>query len=421
MSKGIEIAIIQFPGSNTERETVEAIKRAGMIPVEFLWNEDPNILHNCDGYVIVGGFSYEDRSRAGVIASLDPVVQILKKENETGKPLLGICNGAQILVESGIVPGVKDYRLGMALTDNKRVTNSHVVGTGYYNAWANLKLNVDPERTAFTQHMKFGEFIHIPFAHAQGRFLVPQALLEELIANEQTVFRYCDNEGEIISDFPVNPNGSIYNLAAVSNAAGNAMAIMPHPERTANGDTIFTSMKTFIEAGKQPKAITLKFDRPHYEIKPYRAEKSQEEWFIDLIITDNEALSVQNALRKAGYPVTVSKNVRWGIHTNRTDKENLFKELAESGELFNSNKERVITKSELPKGSRFYVQHKEDIIARKKLENISERMGIRGVLGLEKGIVWTVSCDDENEDVVQRVLDSHIFFNPLSQDCYRYE
>ena len=416
-----KIAIVQFPGSNTERETVEAIKRAGMIPVEFLWNEDPNILHDCDGYVIVGGFSYEDRSRAGVIASLDPVVQILKKENETGKPLLGICNGAQILVESGIVPGVKDYRLGMALTDNKRVTNSHVVGTGYYNTWANLKLNVAPERTAFTQHMKSGEFIHIPFAHAQGRFLVPEVLLEELIANGQTVFRYCDDEGEIISDFPVNPNGSVNNLAAVSNAAGNAMAIMPHPERTTNGDTIFASMKTFIEAGKQPQAVTLQFDRPHYEIKPYRADKSHEEWFIDLIITDNEALSVQNALCKAGYPVTVSKNVRWGIHTNRTDKDILFKELAESGELYNSNKERVITKSELPKGSRFYVQHKEDIIARKKLENISKRMGIRGILGLEKGIVWTVSCDDGKEDVVQRVLDSHIFFNPLSHDCYRYE
>ncbi|NQV37662.1 MAG: phosphoribosylformylglycinamidine synthase I [Candidatus Marinimicrobia bacterium] len=416
-----KIAIIQFPGSNTERETVEAVKRVGMTPVEFLWNDNPKILADCDGYIIVGGFSYEDRSRAGVIAALDPVIEILKSENETGKPLLGICNGAQILVESGIVPGVKDYRLGMALTDNKRISNGHVVGTGYYNAWANLKLNVPPQRTAFTSQLKLGDFIRVPFAHAEGRFLVPETLLQELIKNDQTVFCYCDDNGDIISDFPVNPNGSIHNLAAVSNPAGTAMAIMPHPERTPNGDSIFASMKTYIESEEKVKSCTLKFDRPHYEIKPYQNDKSYEELFIDLIITDNEALSVQNALRKTGYPITITKNVRWGITTNRTDKLTFFKELAESGELYNSNKERVIKKSELPTGTHFYVQQKEDMIARKTLENISDRMGIRGVLGLEKGIVWTVSSNDGNDDVIQHVIDSHIFFNPLSHDCYSYE
>ncbi len=416
-----KIAIIQFPGSNTERETIEAVKRVGMQPVEFLWNENPQKLHECQGFIIVGGFSYEDRSRAGVIASLDPVMDVIKEENEAGKPILGICNGAQILVESGIVPGMEGYRLGLALTDNKRVAHGHVVGTGYYNAWANLKLDATPGSTAFTRHMEKGEYIHIPFAHAEGRFLAPDPLLEEIIENGQTVFRYCDDSGIIDEHFPTNPNGSVYNLAAVSNVAGNAMAIMPHPERTTNGDTLFASMKTTIDSSEQINKKTLGFTRPHYEVTPFKRNENHEEWFIDLIITDNEALSVQNALRKAGHNVTVSKNVRWEIDSNRKDTENLFKELAESGELYNSNKERVIDRSELPHGARFYVQQKEDIDARKKLENICERMGIHGVQGLKKGILWTISMEGESAEKVEQILNSHIFFNPLSHECYRYE
>ena len=136
------IAIVQFPGSNTERETLIACRRIGLNPVEFLWNEPAEKLSDFDGYVIVGGFAYEDRSRAGVIASLDPIMKQLRTETEAGKPVLGICNGAQILVETGLVPGLPDYRLGIALTDNKRIKGGHVVGVGYYNTWANLQMTV---------------------------------------------------------------------------------------------------------------------------------------------------------------------------------------------------------------------------------------------------------------------------------------
>ena len=224
-------------------------ERVGLNPVEFLWNQPIETLSAYDGYIIVGGFSYEDRSRAGVIASLDPIIEKLKIESKYGKPILGICNGAQILVESGFVPGLNNFKLGLALTDNKRIQGGQVVGVGYYNTWTNLKLVVQAERGAFTRHLQEGESINIPLAHGEGRFVIPDSLLKEIISNNQTVFRYCNDAGSVIDEFPTNPNGSIYNLAAVCNTDGNVMAIMPHPERTRKGDVIFSSMKEYIELG----------------------------------------------------------------------------------------------------------------------------------------------------------------------------
>src|SRR3990167_2794541 len=103
-----------------------------------------------DGYIIVGGFSYEDRSRAGVIAALDPVMLEIKAQSESGKPILGICNGAQILVETGLVPGIENNRVGMVLTENKRVVDGKILGTGYYNAWINMRLSDHYQRNVFT-------------------------------------------------------------------------------------------------------------------------------------------------------------------------------------------------------------------------------------------------------------------------------
>src|SRR3990167_9106548 len=107
------IAIIQFPGSNCESESIRAVRAAGMEAEEFLWNEDYRKLENYDGYFIVGGFSYEDRSRSGIIAALDPIMPVIAAEAKKGKPVLGVCNGAQILVETGLVPGLKDNQVGI--------------------------------------------------------------------------------------------------------------------------------------------------------------------------------------------------------------------------------------------------------------------------------------------------------------------
>ena len=413
------IAIIQFPGSNTERETLMACNRVGLNPVEFLWNEPAEKLSVFDGYVIVGGFAYEDRSRAGVIAALDPIMKQIKIEADKGKPVLGICNGAQILVESGLVPGLENHRVGIALTDNKRVKNNHCIGVGYYNTWANLQLTTPSDRCAFTRHLITGDWINVPLAHGEGRFIVPDELLEKMISNNQTVFRYCDDNGNILDEFPTNPNGSMHNLAAVCNAQGNVMAIMPHPERTEKGDAVFSSMKDFIENENPVSSYTLTFDRPHYEVANYETNGDSTEWVVDMIITDNEAASVQNALDHLGFDITLSRQTHWEISTDG-DRKTILQKIDATGELYNSNKEFISKIKTAVNTASFIVQQKEDMLGRAKYETLTNRFEIDGITNIKRGVIWNVSINSGNfEGVLNDVLNTHILFNPLSHECYK--
>jgi len=422
MKNSIKIAVIQFPGTNTERETFMAVMRAGMEPVEFLWNNDYALLEICDGYIIAGGFSYEDRSRAGVIASLDPLMKEIRKQAEKGKPVLGICNGAQILVESGMVPGLKNYQLGMALTDNKRTRDGHVLGTGYYNNWTHLFLSVPGHRTAFTRHILSGHPIHIPFAHAEGRFLIEEKLLEDLIENQQTVFRYGDRSGNVNVEFPTNPNGSTYNLAAMCNPLGNVMALMPHPERTTNGDAIFTSMREYIVENIEQQNFTLAHSADEYIIKPYKLDTNLIEWFVESIITDNEALSVQNALDHLQIPATVSKQRYWKIDLDSNTSHDIEDNINKSGELFNSNKERLVKFQNHPESSYYLVRPKEDLLGRHKKEILKYHFGINSLRGVQSGVLWRITVNDENHDeILNKALKTNIFFNPFSHDCYEIQ
>jgi len=415
----INIGVVQFPGSNTERETALALQRSGMDPVEVLWNAKSELVENCEGYIITGGFSFEDRSRAGVIASLDPIMETLKKEAEKGKPIFGICNGAQILVESGLVPGVRENQTAIALADNKRITNGHVVGTGYYNTWANLKMSVPSESTAFTRHLDLEEIIYVPFAHAEGRFIIPNALLNELIHNNQLVFQYCDKKGDPSNEFPINPNGSDYNLAAICNPAGNILAMMPHPERTAFGDKLFSSMKEFIELGYPIKNNTLSFIPDKTNIGDYSPDKVSTEWVIDMVITDNEAATVQNALMKMGIDVHVSRQQHWELKTSG-DTKTVLNKIETTGELFNSNKEYMSSLSKEKNMASFLVRQKEDMHSQAKFESIRKRFNINELIQLKRGVVWNISIKNTNFDsVLNSILDTNIFFNPLSHECFR--
>ena len=219
------IAVIYFPGNNCEEESLKAVLASGMDGRIVRWNERKGI-EKYDGFVIPGGWAYEDRIRAGVIAAKDPVFKVIKAEAENGKPVLGICNGAQALVECGMIPGLKD-KVEMALAPN---INPFI--SGYYCTWVCVKSNEDRDRCAFTKFTEKDEVIPIPIAHGEGRFVTKDAeLIQKLAKNRQIIFQYSAKDGKIEESFPTNPNGAIYNIAAICSKKGNVMAIMPHPER----------------------------------------------------------------------------------------------------------------------------------------------------------------------------------------------
>ena len=413
----MRIAIIQFPGSNCERETMMAVKRAGMHPVEFLWNEPSAKLADFAGYIIVGGFSYEDRSRSGAIAALDPVMQLLRAQSDAGKPILGICNGAQILVETGLVPGLTHHQVGMALTDNKRERDGQVLGTGYYNAWINMCLADNFQYNAFTRLLKPKDILHVPIAHGEGRFVIPPGLLMEITENGLGVFQYCDATGVITDEFPVNPNGSVNNIAAVSNKAGNVMAMMPHPERTINGDAIFHSMRDYIAQSHVQQVQPMNYQPLPATITPFKT--ASHELIIDLVITDNHAMSVENALRHSNIPVKITRQIHWEIDC---ESPAVFDEIVASGVLFNDRKEVRITAAELKRKPQktFLVRAREDMLGQEKKQMLEHHFGVKGIRNIRHGVLWSVAGTEDLATLSEQVINSHILFNRNAHDCYDY-
>lgn len=228
MSPGApRIAVIRFPGMNCEEETQRAIIAAGMDCDVFMWNGPAALLSRYDGYVLPGGFSYQDRVRAGAIAAKDRVVERIFEEAAAGKPVLGICNGAQILLEAGMVPGLASGRVEMGLARNIMPDRD-----GYYARWTHVR--VDGAGSCASSAIAPGTTIPIPVAHAEGRFVSREPrLIDHLFANGQVVMTYAEADGSHASAFPANPNGSTRAIAAVSNPRGNVVAMMPHPERAA--------------------------------------------------------------------------------------------------------------------------------------------------------------------------------------------
>jgi len=220
------IAVIRFPGMNCEEETRRALEAHGLSSDVFMWNGPTDELLEYDGYVLPGGFSYQDRVRAGAIAAKDPVVECVFEQAQSGKPVVGICNGAQILLESGFVPGIEPGVVQMGLARNVMPGRD-----GYYTRWTHCE--VASVNSCATCAAEAGQVLPIPIAHAEGRFVTAtDGLLDELEERGQIVLRYAHPGGGPTDEFPWNPNGSAAAIAAVSNPRGNVVAMMPHPERS---------------------------------------------------------------------------------------------------------------------------------------------------------------------------------------------
>lgn len=215
------VAVIRFPGSNCETESLEAVKRAGLDGRIIRWNEPTSELRAYDAYFLPGGFSYQDRIRAGVVAARLPVIDLVAQRAHEGAPVLGICNGAQILVEAGLVPdhGTIDAALAPNLLPGRN---------GYFTRWIFLVPGPAAERCLFTRGL--ADPLPMPTAHGEGRFVARDSAGLELL-ERRSALRFGDETGESAERFPAIPNGSHAGAAGVCNAAGNVLALMPHPDR----------------------------------------------------------------------------------------------------------------------------------------------------------------------------------------------
>ncbi len=229
----MKFGVIVFPGSNCDHDAYHVISKHVGQPVDFIWHKETN-LSGYDAVIVPGGFSYGDYLRAGALAHFSPVIQSVKEFAKKGNLVFGVCNGFQILCESGLLPG--------ALMRNR----------GLHFICQHVNIRVENDKTPYTGELKKGEVLSIPIAHAEGNFVCDDETLAELENNNQIIFRYCDENGEL-SDAS-NPNGSLNNIAGISNKDGNVLGMMPHPERACeellgsnDGRDIFRSVTKTIE------------------------------------------------------------------------------------------------------------------------------------------------------------------------------
>jgi phosphoribosylformylglycinamidine synthase subunit PurQ / glutaminase len=407
-----KIAIIQFPGSNCENESVYAITQAGMEAEEFLWNRSIADLEEFDGYFIIGGFSFEDRSRSGVISAKNPLMQEIVTQAKKGKSVLGICNGAQVLVEAGLVPGLKNEKLAGALAVNKRVQDGEILGTGFYNSWVNIKSL--ESNNIFCRNFEPDEILNVPIAHGEGRFILAPEVIEGMQNNGQFLFQYCDNDGSIHDEFPLNPNGSYNSLAAIGNPSGNIMAMMPHPERALEkgGQKIFESMRDYVLDLKSGKIEfvwkDLEIDLEEKQIEKFELKKQNLNLLIDSIITDKEVVTVESTLNNLGIECQLKKLILWEIEGSNESEKDL---LSTSELFFNSNKEFVVEtleKVEFDYDSVVTVQYADDFVGQSVLQNLRHGSN-KTITQISKKTLWLIKGD------ARKVIESGVLANPFSQ------
>lgn len=425
----MKIAIVQFPGATGEREMCLAVKRANMEPVEFLWNESREKLRQMDGVIIVGGSSYGDRPRPGVIAALDPVMQEIKSLSELGKPILGVGNGAHILVESGLVPGLENNYVGIALTDNKGVIGDRIFPSSYCNASLYIRLSNHYQRNAFTRHA-VGKVLSMPIATSAGCFAMTRALLQEIEMQGLNVFQYCDGTGNVTEEFSINPSGSIANMAAISNKKGNVLAMIPHPERSADGDGIFQSMRDYIATGRVEQVSSLNYYPRKPAVLSYQRPPSGDnqvfEFITELIATDKDAQVVQDALRHLGLPVMVKRQIHWEIECN---DQKAFQQIKQSGILFDENKEQECcshhvtqANSSLPDdlvAKSYLVRGKEDVLGERGLQVMKNNFPTVDIHAVRYGVLWHfIGESSELSELQECLLQTNIICNPISHHLF---
>lgn len=403
------LAVIAFPGNNSETETARAAQKNGFEAEIIRWNEVEKV-GAFDAYILPGGFSFEDRGRAGAIAAREPIFKALRAEAQHGKVILGICNGAQMMVESGLIP-IDSDPLPFALADNvRRDASDHVVGTGYYNTWCAIK----PERTDTAFSGNTDAVLKVPVAHGEGRFTTrSKAAQTALESGSHVAYRYCDDTGETATTYPANPNGATAAVAMIVNKEGTVGAIMPHPERfplECDGDQIFKAMHAWITAEKSPSEVVIGdlSSQALPEIKSFKVDSSAVVLEKTLIITDNEGFSVSQAARDLlGQDFSLDKSFVYAF-TGASEKE-----LTQTGLVANPNKETLV--NFVPKSQQILVELFEDDPALHLADQLSEQLG--KTVTVRRLKAWNFS-DSVGTPEIEKILKNGLICNPNSGSAF---
>jgi len=232
----VDVGIVVFPGSNCDADTYHAVREVLGQSAQYVWHEE-RTLRGLDAVVLPGGFSYGDYLRAGAIGATSPSVRALRPYVARGGLVLGICNGFQVLLEAGLLPG--------AMQAN---------ASGQFQC-EYVHLRTERADTPFTCGLAPGQVLRLPIAHAEGRYYVDDGTRPALAAHRQVVFRYCDSRGAVTPG--ANPNGAADGIAGVASPSGAVLGLMPHPERaseeilgSADGRLIFQSLGLWISTGR---------------------------------------------------------------------------------------------------------------------------------------------------------------------------
>ena len=231
----MNFGVVVFPGSNCDKDIISCIERTVNQKVIELWHKDTD-LQNCDVIFLPGGFSFGDYLRSGAIAKFSPIMEKVIDFGRNGGYIIGICNGFQILTESGLLPGALLHN-----TSNKFICK-------------NVFLKINNTNTLVTNSYE-KNVIKVPIAHGEGRFFADENTMKDLKQNDQIIFKYCDSNGEVLESS--NPNGSLENIAGICNKEKNILGMMPHPERAADvllsntdGVALFKSIMNYINLEK---------------------------------------------------------------------------------------------------------------------------------------------------------------------------
>jgi len=227
----MKFAVLRFPGSNCDQDCLRTLRDTFEVTAEPVWHKETSVA-GYDVIVIPGGFSFGDYLRCGAIARYSPVMTAVREAAQKGTPILGVCNGFQILCESGLLPG--------ALVRNRKL---HFI-------CRHVHLRLENNTTPFTRQGTIGQILRIPIAHGEGCYFADNDTLDTLEQNGRVAFRYCTEDGAITED--ANPNGSVRNIAGIINENGNVLGLMPHPERACesrlgsdDGRLVFASLIEF--------------------------------------------------------------------------------------------------------------------------------------------------------------------------------